>query len=401
MDFIEIAKTISKNGGRLYFVGGFVRDKLMGIESHDIDLCITGITEDKFMSLFPYAFKKGKFFPVFQIENYEFAFARSEKKISAGHNGFIMNTENISIEDDLKRRDITINSIALDVITNEFIDPFNGINDIKTKIIRATSTSFIEDPLRTYRVARFATKLDDFSISDETIKLMHTTRNELLSLSTERVFEELKKALSYNSPSKFFYVLKETGILDIHFKEIFNLIDVIQPIQYHPEGDVFTHSMQVLDRVSNITTIPSTKFAALVHDLGKALTPQEILPHHYEHDKNGVPLVRNLCNRLKLPNEWKKLAITVCSEHMKAGIFEKMNTNSKVSFLERNYKYLKELEIIAQVDSKNDKLNFYNLGKELIENVNGKNLELPNDYRAKQILHEKRIKYLKNKEEKA
>lgn len=401
MDFIEIAKTISKNGGRLYFVGGFVRDKLMGIESHDIDLCITGITEDKFMSLFPYAFKKGKFFPVFQIENYEFAFARSEKKISAGHNGFLINTENISIEDDLKRRDITINSIALDVITNEFIDPFNGINDIKNKIIRATSTSFIEDPLRTYRVARFATKLDDFSISDETIKLMHTTKNELLTLSAERVFEELQKALSYNSPSKFFYVLKETGILDIHFKEIFNLIDVIQPIQYHPEGDVFTHSMQVLDRVSNITTIPSTKFAALVHDLGKALTPQEILPHHYDHDKNGVPLVRNLCNRLKLPNEWKKLAITVCSEHMKAGIFEKMNTNSKVSFLERNYKYLKELEIIAQVDSKNDKLNFYNLGKELIENVNGKNLELPNDYRAKQILHEKRIKYLKNKEEKA
>jgi len=401
MDFIEIAKTISKNGGRLYFVGGYVRDKLMGIESHDIDLCITGITEDKFMSLFPYAFKKGKFFPVFQIENYEFAFARSEKKISAGHNGFLMNTENISIEDDLKRRDITINSIALDVLNNEFIDPFNGINDIKNKIIRATSTSFIEDPLRTYRVARFATKLDDFSISDETIKLMYTTKNELLTLSAERVFEELQKALSYNSPSKFFYVLKETGVLDIHFNEIFNLIDVIQPIQYHPEGDVFTHSMQVLDKVSSITTIPSTKFAALVHDLGKALTPQEILPHHYEHDKNGVPLVRNLCNRLKLPNEWKKLAITVCSEHMKAGIFEKMNTNSKVSFLERNYKYLKELEIIAQVDSKNDKLKFYNLGKKLMENVNGKNLKLPNDYRAKQILHEKRIKYLKNKEEKA
>ena len=397
MDFIEMSRKISENAGRLYYVGGYVRDKLMGIESHDIDFCITGMNEDKFMSLFPYAFKKGKFFPVFQIEDYEFAFARSETKVSSGHNGFVMNTENITIEEDLKRRDITINSIALDVLSNEFIDPFNGINDIKNKIIRATSNCFIEDPLRPYRVARFATKLNDFSISAETISLMQITKNELLSLSAERVFEELKKALSYNSPSRFFYVLKEANILDVHFKEIFSLIDVIQPIEYHPEGDVFTHSMQILDGVSSITQDACTRFAALTHDLGKSLTPPEVLPHHYNHDQNGIPLVRNLCNRLKLPNEWRKLAITVCSEHMKAGIFEKMNINSKVSFLERNYKYLKELEIIAKVDSKNNQLTFYNLGKELIENINGKTIELPNDYRAKQILHEKRIQYLKYK----
>lgn len=397
MDFIEIAKKISQNDGRLYFVGGYVRDKLMGIESHDIDFCITGMNEDKFMSLFPYAFKKGKFFPVFQIEDYEFAFARSETKVSSGHNGFVMNTENISIKEDLKRRDITINSIAMDVLTNEFIDPFNGINDIKNKIIRATSNAFIEDPLRTYRVARFATKLKDFSIDNSTISLMNSTKNELSTLSAERIFEELKNSLSYNTPSRFFYILKETNILDIHFKEIFDLIDVIQPIEYHPEGDVFTHSMQVLDEVATKTHNPLIRFAALTHDLGKGITPKDILPHHYDHDKNGIPLVRNLCNRLKLPNEWKKLATTVCSEHMKAGIFEKMNINSKVSFIERNFKYLKELEIIAKVDSKNDNLHFYNLGNELMGNINGKTIELPNDLRAKQILHEKRIAYLKEK----
>lgn len=397
MDFIEIAKKISEHNGRLYFVGGYVRDKLMGIKSQDIDFCITGMNEDKFMSLFPYALKKGRFFPVFQIENYEFAFARSEKKISPGHNGFAMNTENISIEEDLRRRDITINSIALDVLTNEFVDPFDGISDIKNKIIRATSTAFAEDPLRSYRVARFATKFNDFSISEPTKSLMYTTKSELYTLSVERVFEELKKALSYNTPSQFFHVLKDTNILDIHFKEIFNLIGIVQPIEYHPEGDVFTHSMQILSVVSSITQDACTRFAALTHDLGKAATPKNILPHHYDHDKNGVSLVRNLCNRLKLPTKWKKLAITVCSEHMKAGIFEKMNANSKVSFLEKNYKYLKELEIIAKVDSKNNQLTFYNLGKELIENINGKTIELPNDYRAKQILHEKRIQYLKYK----
>lgn len=396
-----MARKISENDGRLYFVGGYVRDKLMGIESHDIDFCITGMNEDKFMSLFPYAFKKGKFFPVFQIEDYEFAFARSETKVSSGHNGFIMNTENISIEEDLKRRDITINSIAIDVLTNEFVDPFNGINDIKNKIIRATSKSFVEDPLRSYRVARFATKLKDFSISNSTLSFIEETKLELHTLSSERVFEELKKSLSYDTPSKFFYVLKEANILDIHFKEIFDLIDVIQPIEYHPEGDVFTHSMQVLDKVSVKTKEPSIRFAALTHDSGKAITPKDILPHHYNHNKNGISLVRNLCNRLKLPNEWKTLAIVVCSEHMKAGIFEKMNINSKVSFIERNYRYLKELEIIAKIDSKNDNLDFYDLGKELMENINGKTIELPNDSRAKQILHEKRIKYLKNKEGKA
>jgi tRNA nucleotidyltransferase (CCA-adding enzyme) len=224
---------------------------------------------------------------------------------------------------------------------------------------------------------------------------MKVTKNELSSLSVERVFEELKKALSYNIPSRFFYTLNEANILSVHFKEIFDLLDVIQPIEYHPEGDVFTHSMQVLDEVSKITNSQSTRFAALTHDLGKGITPKDILPHHYDHDKNGVELVKNLCNRLKVPNNWRKIAIVICSEHMKAGIFEKMNINSKVSFIEKNYNYLKELELIAKIDSKNKDLHFYDLGKDLIEKINGHITKIPHDSRAKQVLHEKRIKFLK------
>lgn len=396
MDFIEIARKISENNGRLYFVGGYVRDKLMNTRSCDIDFCVTGMTENKFISLFPYAVKKGKYFPVFQMGKYEFAFARSESKTALGHNGFITNIENVSIEEDLKRRDITINSIALDVLTNRFIDPFDGINDINNKIIRATSNYFSDDPLRSYRVARFATKLKDFSVTDFTMSLITNTKKELPTLSAERVFEELRKALNYETPSRFFYILKNANILDVHFKEIFDLIGATQPVKYHPEGDAFTHSMQVLDNVSNMTSDTCIRFAALTHDLGKGITPKEILPHHYNHDKNGVELVKTLCNRLKLPKKWENLAIVVCLEHMKAGIFEKMNINSKVSFIERNSSYLKELELIAKVDSKNYNLDFSTLGKDLIEKINGKTISLPNDIRAKQLLHEKRIEYLKS-----
>lgn len=397
MDFIDIAQKIANNNGRLYFVGGYVRDKLLGIDSQDIDFCVTGITPDIFLSLFPTAFCKGKFFPVFQIENYEFALARSEIKIEKGHKGFNINTKDITIQEDLGRRDITINSIALDVLSGEFIDPFNGVNDIKNQIIRATSNSFTEDPLRSYRVARFATKLKQFSITTSTLELMNSTKNELLTLSSERIFEELKKVLSYDTPSIFFYSLKNANILDVHFKEIYDLIGVIQPLKYHPEGDVFIHSMQVLDGVAKFSTEELVRFAALTHDLGKGITPKNILPHHYNHDKNGIILVKNLCTRLKLPTAWQKLATIVCSEHMRAGIFEKMNIPSKVSFIEKNYKYLKEIETIAKIDSKNNNLHFYDLAEELFEKINGKTIDLPNDSRAAQILHQKRIEYLRTR----
>ncbi|MBQ7667728.1 MAG: HD domain-containing protein [Clostridia bacterium] len=394
MDIIDIAKKIEQNNGRLYFVGGYVRDLLLGTPSHDIDFCVTGLNEDTFLKLFPNAIKTGASFPVFRIDSFEFAFARKEQKTSAGHNGFTMDTNNITIFDDLVRRDITINSIAMDVLTNEIIDPTGGQKDLKEKIIRANSEHFSEDALRSYRVARFASKLQ-FNVDESTIKLMHSTKNELPLLSSERVFEELKKALLTPTPSIFFNVLRKADILDVHFKEIYDLIDVPQPLIYHPEGDVYNHSMIVLDECSKITDDALIKFAALTHDLGKALTPKEILPHHYGHDEVGCVPVKNLCNRLKVPNEWEKTAIVVSREHMKAGIWNDMSVSKKVSFMEKNYKYLKVLNIIAKIDSGKNDIDFVSIADKMMHEVNGEKIDLPNDIRAKEILHQKRIEWLK------
>lgn len=395
MEIIEIAKIINKNGGTLYYVGGYVRDKLMGKDPKDIDFCIVNLSPNKFLELFPGSFLKGAFFPVFQFQNYEFAFARKEEKTDLGHKGFKFNINNITIEDDLSRRDITINSMAIDVLTNKLIDPFNGKNDLDKKILKATSNHFIEDPLRVYRVAQFATRFN-FSIDDNTKKLMKSMKNELLTLSAERVFEELKKALKSDNPSYFFNILKELDLLNVHFPEIYDLIGIIQPEKYHPEGDAYIHSLMVLDEVAKKTKDERIRFAALLHDLGKAKTPKEILPHHYEHDKNGKEPAKELCRRLKVPNNWEKLALITISEHMRAGIFNKMSVAKKVSFIEKNINYLYELEIIAKIDSKNENLNFYEISKEMIKYINGNTIKLPNSKKAKGLLHNARVSWLKN-----
>lgn len=393
MEIQEIAKKIKENNGNLYYVGGYVRDKIMGITPKDVDLCVTGLNENKFKKLFPQAFLKGEFFPVFQLSDYEIALARKETKIADGHSGFSCNTENISIKEDLLRRDITINSMAIDVLSNELIDPFNGKKDIEEKTIRATYSHFTEDPLRAYRVAQFATRLN-FEIDFETKELIKSMKAELSELSPERVFCELKKALMSSKPSIFFNILKELNILDVHFKEINDLIGITQPEKYHPEGDVYTHSMIVLDQSALMTNDIKTRFAAALHDLGKGKTPKEILPHHYGHDKNGITSVKDLCNRLKVPNSWKKLAVVTAGEHMKAGIFNQMSIAKQVSFLERNFNHLTELEIIAKADSKNCNLNFSKLGKIMMNEINGNTIKLPNNKNAKEILHQKRVEWL-------
>ena len=397
MNINQIAQIISNNGGRLYYVGGCVRDRLMNLSSKDIDCCLVGMSAEKFIELFPNAFKRGSFFPVFDLAGYEIALARKEEKISEGHQGFNTFTDNVTLEEDLIRRDITINSIAIDILTEEIIDPFNGQEDIKNKIIRATSEHFIEDPLRVYRVAQFASRFN-FDIDKDTLNLMRNMKNELNTISVERVFEELIKALSSNKPSVFFNVLRSTDLLDVHFKEINDLIGIIQPIEYHPEGDVYTHSIIVMDGVSKLTEDIKIRFAALIHDLGKGITLKEILPHHYQHDINGVEIVRKLCNRLKLPKEWTKLATVIAKEHMRAGLYNNMKVAKKVSFLEKNYKYLDELEIIAQVDSKNPELKFAELGKKMLKEVNGNKITLPNDCTAKEILHNNRIEWFKREQ---
>lgn len=322
-EIIKTAQKIEKAGGRLYLVGGAIRDDLLGKKTHDEDYCVTGMTAEKFQKIFPEAHIRGKAFEVFDMYGKEFAIARTESKYGLGHKEFEINTSpKITIEQDLARRDITINSIAKDVLTGKIIDPFNGRKDIENKIIKATTKAFKEDPLRVYRVARFAAQLE-FKVEEQTIEQMKELKKELDTLSGERVFEELKKALNTPKPSIFFEILKKANLLDIYFKEINDLIGVEQPIQYHPEGDAYNHTMLVLDKSAELTEEYQInkkleiRFSALVHDLGKGTTPKEEYPHHYGHEERGVKLVEQLGHRVKVPNNWIKCGKTACREHMR------------------------------------------------------------------------------------
>ena len=397
----EIAKLIAENGGRLYLVGGAVRDELMGREINDYDYCIVGLEPEDVIRLFPDAISYGKSFPVFNIFGNEYALARKEIKVSEGHKGFeIVSDKSITIEEDLRRRDITINSIAKDVLTGEYKDPYNGVEDIQNKIIRATSEAFIEDPLRVYRVARFAAQLD-FDVSKETIELMQKVNCELNTLSVERIYSELFKALKASKPSRFFEVLRKSNSLEIHFKEVFDLIGKTQPEKYHPEGDAFNHTMIVLDKVAAQTDNDELIFAALVHDLGKGTTPLEMLPRHLGHEERGVELVKGLCSRLKLPTNYEKAGVVACTEHMKAGIYNEMRIPTRVDFLERIAKSvigLEGMEILANADNTKAKpLRFAKAGEEMLEKINAKNYPKDIDYKVlKERLRNERIEWLKN-----
>ena len=432
----QIAKIIDLNGGNIYLVGGAVRDELLGIKNHDEDYSVTGISFDEFKKLFPMAYVRGKDFPVFSVDNKEFAIARKERKIGIGHKDFDVETDKkITIEQDLERRDITINAIAKEVLTGKIIDPFGGIEDLKNKIIRAVSSHFEEDPLRVYRVARFASQFD-FKVEENTIKMMTLLKNELTSLSVERVYSEFSKALLTDKPSIFFNVLKEANVLDVYFKEIYDLIGAEQPLKYHPEGDSYNHTMIVLDKVAlktkeiynlkeqkklkeieNIEKIKTSReqensrkleirFSALVHDLGKATTPKEEYPHHFNHEKRGVKLVKNMGKRLKLPTRLIKCGVTSCLEHMRGGIFDKMTASKKVKFIERvnsTILGLDGLQIIVDADdmtSENTHSNqFAKLGYEVINCTNGneimKKFGITEGKEVANKMHEVRVKYLK------
>lgn len=405
-EIIQIANTIKQNGGNIYLVGGALRDKILNRQTSDYDYCVTGLTQEEFTSIFPNAKIRGKFFAVFDLQGYEIALARTEQKTGIGHKEFQIKVgKEITIQEDLSRRDITINAIAQEVLTEKIIDPFKGRQDIKNRIIRAISNSFQEDPLRAYRVARFASSLE-FKVDNKTIKLIEGLRNELLSLSKERVYEEFKKALASNKPSIFFQILAKANILDIHFEEIFNLIGVSQPIEYHPEGDVFNHTMLALDKSAKLTNKLEIRYAVLVHDLGKGITPKQMLPHHYGHDKNGIPLVKKISDRIGVPKLWTKAGKTSASEHMRAGIFMQMKTSKQVDFIEKINKSvlgIDGIEIVAQCDTtnrqKNNDISFAPIAKELIQRVNGKYIKQKyqnlSGLEFKNKLREERIKWLK------
>lgn len=411
MNDIEIAEKIANAGGRAYLVGGCVRDVFLNKEPHDKDYCITGLTEEKVHELFPEARVQGKGFPVFIINGSEYALARKERKTGEKHTDFEFDTStDITIVDDLKRRDLTINSMAVDVLTKEIIDPYNGREDIKNKIIRMTSDAFEEDPLRVYRVARFASQLG-FNVDEKTLEKMQSMKQSLNNLSVERVFVEFRKALNLNNPTIFFEVLRKCDCLDVHFPEIANLIGVEQPIKYHPEGDAYVHSLEVLDRVSKKTDDELTRFGGLVHDLGKAATPRELWPHHYNHDEEGQTLVKKFCYRLKMPLSFWRAGRVACREHMKAGNYNKLRPGSKVDLIERveraKFLTLEGLETIANSDSRNgDKVHFAEVGHKIMDDISFTEedrakvkINSKEDYaKIREYIRNKRIKYLRELE---
>lgn len=418
MDIIQIAKRIEESGGTLYLVGGVLRDRFFHMETQDEDYCVTGIEGKTFLSLFPEAKVRGKAFEVYELENREFAMARTEKKMGAGHTQFEITT-GVSIQEDLKRRDITINAMAQNVLSGEIIDPFGGRQDLANKLIRKTSDAFCEDPLRVYRVARFAALLE-FEVEKETIQAMKACEKELETLSVERVFQEFRKALGAQKPSIFFEVLKQANVLSIHFKEIQDLIGSLQPERFHPEGDSFAHTMQVLDLSSLVTKAKKPnereleiRFSCLVHDLGKGVTPKKMQPHHYGHEEAGVILVENFGKRLKIPNRWIKCGKLAAREHMRGGIFEKMSVAKQVDFMVRVNKSLLGLEglaIVVACDRAGRKADgekweipnpkevpFLTLGKQCFQQVKVKET-MPGKQMGEK-LREERIKWLKKRKE--
>lgn len=413
MTIKEIAKKIDQAGGSLYVVGGAVRDSMLGRKNKDEDYCVTGITSEEFIKIFPNARYQGKSFGVFVLENKEFAMARTEKKTGIGHKEFLVETsKNITIEEDLRRRDITINAMAQNVLTKEIIDPYNGKKDIENRKIRAVSKAFCEDPLRVYRVARFSAELN-FEVDEDTLKMMNYLRKELLTLSSERVFEELRRALRSDRPSIFFEVLKKAKILDVHFKEINDLIGAEQPREYHPEGDSYNHTMITLDNSAKITDDEKVRFACLVHDLGKGKTPKEMYPHHYGHEERGIEPLRELSKRIKLPKIWKSYGMTAIKEHMRGGNFNNMTIPKKVSFLERVDKSKLGLDGLQKVvysdkarnrekEIVNEEYDFANLGRRMIEEINGEYIKekYPDLMSGKEFgirLHQERINWLKQR----
>ena len=309
----------------VYLVGGAVRDQLLGLPVKDRDWIVVGTNPATLLSL---GYQQvGKDFPVFlnPKTKEEYALARTERKSSAGYTGFICDfSPTITLEQDLIRRDLTINAMAQSE-DGEIIDPYGGKQDLENRILRHISPAFSEDPLRVLRVARFAARYHSlgFKIASETLALMAelAQSGELQHLTAERVWLETEKALNEKNPEIYFETLHKTGALRVLFPEIDALYGVPNPVKHHPEVDSFIHTMLVLKQAVNLTennpilNKSAVRFAAICHDLGKALTPQNILPHHYGHEQAGIKPTRSLCKRLKVPSYFQELAELTCEFH--------------------------------------------------------------------------------------
>jgi len=318
-----------------YLVGGCVRDKLLGLAIKDRDWVVVGSTPEHMLAQ---GFRPvGKDFPVFlhpQTQE-EYALARTERKSGHGYHGFeIYASPGVTLEQDLARRDLTINAIAEDLDGN-IIDPFNGKADLENGLLRHVSPAFVEDPVRVLRIARFAARFN-FSIADETKQLIAqmVESGELDHLVSERVWQELYKALQADKPSLFFTRLREVGALKTLFPEIDRLFGVPQIPKWHPEVDTGIHVMMVIDQAARLSDDIAVRFAALCHDLGKGTTPADILPSHKGHEATSVELTKALCSRLRVPKETRTLAMKVAEFHTDVHLLFELSAERVLQVLE-------------------------------------------------------------------
>jgi tRNA nucleotidyltransferase (CCA-adding enzyme) len=317
---------------RILVVGGAVRDMALGRVPKDIDYVVQGATLEEFEKQFPVAKQVGKFFPVFSLDGDQYAFARTEVSTGDGHKAFeIVASPDVTLEDDLMRRDITINSMAMCPESGELVASLQALHDLQWRIIRHTSRAFADDPLRVFRVARFAAELPLFTVASETIELMRSMKDSLKSLPGERVFKELQKALASDAPCRFFETLLNCECLGQWFPELKALIGVPAGPdggKHSGEVDCFDHTMRV---IRGTIGEPHLKFAALCHDLGKSLSEEP--PKHHGHDKAGLPLVKALCDRLKVPDAWRTTALVFTEHHIRMYRIFEMKPGKAVKLL--------------------------------------------------------------------
>ena len=411
---------------KLYLVGGAVRDELIGVEPHDQDFVVVGSTIEEMLQK---GYKQvGKEFPVFlDIMGNEVALARKERKIGDKHGDFEFQfDENVTLEEDVLRRDFTVNALAKDIKTGEIIDYVNGQQDIKLNRLRAVRPdTFIEDPLRVFRAARFSAQLN-YEVEPLTKRLCWKMAQEgmLKHLSAERVWKELEKALQPNNCSeKFMEFLLEIKALEDWFPEFIDLANAKEQKKFHWSENSFKHTMIALSRVQDCSA--KIKFAVLCHDLGKGNTPENILPKHIGHDLRGLALIDTLCDRLKAPNEYRDFAKTFCLHHMRCHKMAQMKLAKQydlVKCLSDNFKDKELLEDFLtcayadtfgeEVPSEfNDDSRFFELCdrmRKIFDIMHGVNLQTF-DERTQQMLmrhsgedfgkvyNETKIRYLKNK----
>lgn len=329
---------------KIYAVGGAVRDALLGLPVKDRDYVVVGATPEQMIAD---GFRPvGKDFPVFlhPKTQEEYALARTERKTALGYHGFqFYFAPDVTLEEDLARRDLTVNAMALEcapdgMLIGEIVDPYNGRRDIEQRIFRHVGEAFVEDPVRILRLARFSARFADFTVADETLALMRrmVDAGEVDALVPERVWQEVSRGLMEQAPSRMFEALRACGALERILPEIDRLWGVPQRADYHPEVDTGVHVMMVLDHAAQQQYALPVRFAALTHDLGKGTTPADILPRHIGHEGRSVDLLKPLCDRLKVPNDCRDLAVLVAREHGNVHRVREFGAAALVRLLERS-----------------------------------------------------------------